>query len=387
MCKPEFELAEIIADNKQDFIEQYHPNGWVLKTLHALEICRTANLGGHIDKCTDCGHERISYNSCRNRHCPKCQGINREKWIMSREYDLLPCSYFHVVFTLPESLNTYCMLYPSQVYDILFQAGKATMFQFGHDPKWLGAQLGMISILHTWGQNISLHPHVHMIVPGGGITTDGNWKHARSNGEYLFCVKALSKVFRAKFMGLLTQFLSQQGKIIDQNIRKNLFLKPWVVYAKEPFGGVDQVLEYLGRYTHKIAISNHRIKNIENGNVTFSYKDYADGNKQKLMTLSSVEFLRRFCLHILPRGFRKIRHYGILANRVKPQLKITQQKMGVKLTLKPEKIDWKVIVKTKMGFDVEKCPCCPSGKMIRVSSFRPHAPPVIQSTIVLQHAQ
>lgn len=381
MCKPKFELAEIITENKQDFIEQYQPNGWILKTLHAIELCRTANLGGHIDKCIDCGHERISYNSCRNRHCPKCQGINREKWIMLREYDLLPCSYFHVVFTLPESLNKYCMQYPSQVYGLLFQASKATMFQFGHDPKWLGAQLGMISILHTWGQNISLHPHLHIIVPGGGLTFAGNWKHARSNGKYLFCVKALSKVFRAKFMGMLTQFLHQQGKLIDQHIRKNLFLKPWVVYAKEPFGGTHQVLEYLGRYTHKIAISNHRIRNIENGKVTFSYKDYADGNKQKLMTLSSVEFLRRFCLHILPRGFRKIRHYGILASRVKPQLKITQQKMGVKQTPKPEKVDWKEIVKTKMGFDVEKCPCCSSGKMIRFISFRPHAPPIIQSSI------
>jgi hypothetical protein len=188
-------------------------------------------------------------------------------------------------------------------------------------------------------------------------------------------------------MSLLTQFLCQQGKLIAQHTRKKLFLKPWVVYAKEPFRGVGQVLEYLGRYTHKIAISNHRIQNIENGKVTFSYKDYADGSKQKLMTLSSVEFIRRFCLHILPRGFRKMRHYGILASRVKPQLKIMQQKMGVAQTQKPEKIDWKEIVKTKMGFDVEKCPCCSSGKMIRANSFSAHAPPVVSSTIRLKTVQ
>jgi len=387
MSRPKFELAEIIALNKEDFIEQHKPNDWILKTLHAIELCRTASLGGHIDKCTDCGHERISYNSCRNRHCPKCQGINREKWIMLREYDLLPCSYFHVVFTLPEALNVYCMQYPSQVYDILFQASKATMLQFGHDPKWLGAQLGMIAILHTWGQTICLHPHVHMIVPGGGLSNTGEWKYVRSNGQYLFCVKALSMVFRAKFMTLLTQFFNQQGKLIPQHIRKKIFLKPWVVYAKEPFRGVGQVLEYLGRYTHKIAISNHRIQNIENGKVTFSYKDYADGSRQKLMTLSSVEFIRRFCLHILPRGFRKMRHYGILASRVKPQLKIMQQKMGVTQTQKPEKIDWKEIVKTKMGFDVEKCPCCSSGKMIRTNSFSAHAPPTKNNSIRLKTAQ
>lgn len=376
MIKPTFELAEIIKEYRESFIQKHAPLKQHLRVLNAIEHCRTAYMGGHVDRCDSCNHERISYNSCRNRHCPKCQGTNRERWIMARQNDLLPSTYFHVVFTLPQELNDYCLRFPKELYNILFAASKETIMQFGNDPKHLGAQMGIISVLHTWGQNLSLHPHVHMIIPGGGITKAGDWKHAKNDGRYLFCVKALSKTYRGKFMEKLKDFLQTINQPMSLRFKKNLFDKDWVVYAKEPFGGPEQVIEYLGRYSHKIAMSNHRIKNVENGQVTFSYKDYAHGSVQKLLPLDANEFLRRFCLHILPPKFMKIRHYGILASRTKPKLKMQQMKMGVaNAVAKKEKQDWKEITKTRLGFDVDACPCCKTGRMMRVMSFDGHAPP------------
>lgn len=293
---------------------------------------------------------------------------------MARQDDLLPCSYFHVVFTLPEELNAYCHRFPKEMYNIIFSASKETIMQFGNDPKHLGAKMGIISVLHTWGQNLSLHPHVHMIIPGGGITKAGNWKHAKSDGEYLFPVEALSETYRGKFMEKLKDFLQTINQPMSIRFKKNLYDKDWVVYAKKPFGGPLQVVEYLGRYSHKIAISNHRIKKIENGKVTFSYKDYAQGSIQRLLPLDAEEFLRRFCLHILPPKFMKIRHYGILASRVKPKLKLHQMKVGVVIIKK--KKDWKEITKIRLGFDVEACPCCKTGRMVRIFSFDANAPPL-----------
>jgi len=343
--------------------------------LNAIEHCRTDYFGGHIDRCDACAYERISYNSCRNRHCPKCQGTNRERWILARQDDLLPCTYFHVVFTLPEELNWFCLRHPVEIYNCLFQASKETILAFGNDPKHLGAQTGMISVLHTWGQNLSLHPHVHLIVPGGGITQAGNWKQTKSNGAFLFPVKAMSIVYRGKFMEKLKEILPPLGHTLEPELRRKLFSKSWVVYAKQPFGGPKQVIEYLGRYSHKIAISNHRLISNENGMITFSYKDYAHGSIKKVMKLTAGEFLRRFCLHILPPGFMKIRHYGILASRVKPKLKIQQMKMGIILVPKV-KHDWRVITKTRLNFDVTACPRCKEGKMIRIHSFQAHGPPL-----------
>mgnify|MGYP001598416021 CR=1 FL=1 len=238
----------------------------------------------------------------------------------------------------------------------------------------------MVSVLHTWGQNLSLHPHVHMIIPGGGIAEDGIWKNAKSNGSFLFPVQAMSVVYKNKFLEKLRVFLESKGNPLDVILRSMLYTKNWVVYAKQPFLGPKQVIEYLGRYSHKIAISNHRIKNVSEGKVSFTYKDYADGSKQKLMTMEATEFLRRFCLHILPPGFMKIRHYGILASRSKPKLRMQQMKMGV-IVIKQEKKDpitngWKEISKTKLGFDVGQCPCCKTGKMVRIVSFDAHAPPL-----------
>ncbi len=375
MSKPTYELATIIKDYKQLFIKKHQPLKFQLRTLHAIEICRTQSLGGHIDKCTSCNHIRISYNSCRNRHCPKCQVTNKERWIQAREKDLLPTTYFHVVFTMPHEINTYCIHYPKELYNILFEASKETIEAFASDEKHLGAKTGMISLLHTWGQNLSLHPHIHMIIPGGGITDTGNWKQMKSKGTFLFPVKAMSIVYKNKFMEKLSLFLKQKNSTMDVKLRRELYNKNWVVYAKQPFGGSKQVIEYLGRYSHKIAISNHRIKNVSNEKVSFTYKDYADKSKQKLMTLDADEFLRRFCLHILPPKFTKIRHYGILANRYKPLLRKYQFSLGI-ITAKQEKSTWKEITKTKLNFDADKCPCCKTGTMIRIQSFDANAPPL-----------
>ena len=350
-----------------------------------MSICRTQALGGHVDQCGDCDHVRISYNSCRNRHCPKCQNTVKEKWIMGREADLLPCKYFHVVFTLPQELNTYCLKSPKDMYDILFEASKETLMAFGSDPKYMGGQTGFISLLHTWGQNLSLHPHVHIIVPGLCFTPSGYWKSANKNTRYLFPAKAMATVYKHKFMEKLQMFLASKNNTLPMKQRQELYAKNWVVFAKTPFAGPNQVIEYLGRYTHKIAISNHRIKSIDSGKITFSYKDYVDQGKQKLMTLDSGEFLRRFCLHILPPGFRKIRHYGFLSSRGKSKVKAYQFQVGIlpKPSCKQVKTksDWKAISQTRLGYDPDACPCCKTGRMITLFAFGANAPPSTQQTI------
>lgn len=257
----------------------------------------------------------MSYNSCRNRHCPKCQGEQREAWIQARETELLPVPYFHVVFTLPDTINSLCLYEPAKVYRLLFKTAWSVMQSFAQDPEHLGAKPGMIAVLHTWGQNLSLHPHLHCIVPGGGVTQSGKWKAARSKGKFLFPVKAMSQVFRARFAsGLRKAFPEQPKAFFDQ-----LFDKPWVIYAKRPFQRPKAVVEYLGRYTHKIAISNHRIISLDNGRVTFRYKDYRKGAQKLEMSLPDQEFIRRFSQHILPKGLVRIRHYGFLSSSWKKE--------------------------------------------------------------------
>ena len=379
MSKPVHELAEVVRQYKTSFIAKHQPLKQHLSVLNAIEKCRTASLGGHVDACNSCGHVRVSYNSCRNRHCPQCQGTNREKWIAARQEQLLPVTYFHVVFTLPQELNSWCMHYPKEMYNLLFAASKQTITAFAQDAKHLGAMPGMISVLHTWGQNLCLHPHVHMIVPGGGITAAGYWKNAKSKGRYLFPVKAMSTVFKHKYMeGFLSRFagLKTGNKNVESSLRETLYNKNWIVYAKQPFGGPAQVIEYLGRYTHKVAISNHRILSIADDKVSFMYKDYADGGKQKTMTLEATEFLRRFCMHILPPGFRKIRHYGFLANANRAMLQVQQKEMGMAAAVTIKK-DWKTIAREKMNYDVDECPCCKKGRMITILHFDAHAPPPV----------
>ena len=310
--RPKYEVADVLRAHWPQVPGMQGINGWQLRTLGALMRCRTAAMGGHKDACTSCGTMQISYNSCRNRHCPKCQGHKREEWIAAREQDLLPVPYFHVVFTLPSELNQLAMHEPKAVYDSLFAAAWSTLNSFGQDPKHLGARTGMISILHTWGQQLTLHPHLHCIVPGGGLSKKGYWKQARSKGKFLFPVKAMSRVFRARYLEQLRQRCKP-----GQSLLNALYKKNWVVYAKRPFAHPMQVVEYLGRYTHKVAISNHRIASLDADVVSFNYKDYRHSGKQQVLQLSHGEFIRRFALHILPRGFVRIRHYGILSSSAK----------------------------------------------------------------------
>ena len=339
-------------------IESYGLNTWQLRTLFAIKKCRTAALGGHIDACDSCGNLSISYNSCRNRHCPKCQGNKREEWIQARSTELLPVPYFHVVFTLPDSINSLAIHSPKLVYDTLFEATWETLFTFGKNK---AMQMGMIAVLHTWGQQLSLHPHLHCIVPGGGIDKDGVWQNSRMDGKFLFPVKALSKVFRAKYCEKLKNKLPIQY----EQIRQELWRKEWVVFAKKPFGSQKSFVEYLGRYTHKIAISNHRIKAIDEKTVTFDYKDYRIAGAKKQMTLTHEEFIRRFALHILPKRFVKIRHYGFLSSTWKRQkLKLLQEKLKVKALEKREKKPF-----------IPKCPCCKTGNLHRIAVFNQRGPP------------
>jgi hypothetical protein len=333
-------------------------NTWQLRTLSAVRRCRTAALGGHIDACGDCGTISISYNSCRNRHCPKCQGKNREDWIQARTSELLPVPYFHVVFTLPECLNKVALHNPKLVYDVLFESAWATLKTFGKNK---GFQSGMIAVLHTWGQNLSLHPHLHCIVPGGGVDKDGKWQNIRSDGKFLFPVKALSKVFRAKYC----ERLKEKSPRDYAKVQKQLWEKQWVVFAKKPFGNAKSVVEYLGRYTHKIAISNNRIQSIDAATVTFNYKDYKQNGFKKQMTLTHEEFIRRFAMHILPKRFVKIRHYGFLSSTWKRQkLKDLQSKLNVKPSA--------TITKASK---VRKCQCCKTGNLHTILIFDTRGPP------------
>ena len=373
--KAKYKLADII-NLKVDKIDTICKNSWKSRTLHAIRKCRTKELGGHIDKCDCCGKISISYNSCRNRHCPTCQGHKTEQWTQARLRELLPVKYFHVVFTIPDVLNDIAFKEPSAIYSILFKSAWETLSQFATNPKHLGAKMGMIAVLHTWGQNLQLHPHLHCIVPGGGVSVSGKWKNSKSKGKYLFNVKSVSKVFRAKFVKHLRKELPN----IEQEIYDKLFEKQWVVFAKRPFLKAETVVEYLARYTHKIAISNHRIINIdkENNKVTFSIKDYRKNGKKTTMTLDADEFIRRFSLHVLPKGFTKIRHYGFLSSAWKKSKLLELQETFEDFVLK---IDEYEEPKTMLN----TCRCCKKGKLIPIATFDKRGPPIkylIQSQIL-----
>lgn len=359
--KPAYELANVLDAHWPAVQHSGRYNTWQLRTMDAVRRCRTASLGGHVDGCSSCGLLLMSYNSCRNRHCPKCQGKQREEWIQAREEELLPVPYFHVVFTLPDTLNQLCMHQPKAMYDTLFTTAWSVINSFGHDAKWLGAQPGMISILHTWGQTLTLHPHLHCIVPGGGLTKAGHWKMARSDGKYLFNVKAMSKMFRGKYIAALKQLLPQE---MTPQLLNALYKHNWVVYAKRPFTGPQSVVEYLGRYTHKIAISNHRLKQVDDRQVTFSYKDYKHGSVNKEMTLDAGEFIRRYAMHILPKGLVRIRHYGILSStsKLKASILIKAQLAVVEKPL--------VIIRPVLeDYNPMKCPCCKQNTLHRLINF------------------
>jgi hypothetical protein len=329
MTQPAVEVADILRAQGQRFLDRYRASFdfQQLKAFRALLNCRTAALGGHLDACPQCGFQAISYNSCRNRHCPKCQAQARERWLAAREQELLPTSYFHVVFTVPHELNLLAQDNPREFYQLLFTATAATLLEIAADPKHLGAEIGILAILHTWGQNLLAHPHIHCVIPAGGLSPDHTrWVHPCYPGFFL-PVKVLGRVFRGKFLaGLKRLYRRNQlhceglsAALADEKqfrqLLRRLHRQDWVVYAKPAFGGPQQVLRYLGRYTHRVAISNHRLTSFDGERVSFRWKDYAHGSKTRQMTLAATEFLRRFFLHILPKGFVRIRHFGFLGNR------------------------------------------------------------------------
>jgi hypothetical protein len=328
MNRPALEVADIIRAQGEHFLERCR--SWLTwpqrKVLRAIARCRTAALGGHRDRCVRCGYRVISYNSCRNRHCPKCQTGARNRWLAKRSQELLPVRYVHVVFTLPHQLAPLAYQNQRILYRLLFHASAATLLEVAADPQHLGAEIGFLSVLHTWGQNLLHHPHVHCVIPAGGLSPDHTrWIHPRY--PFFLPVKVLGRVFRGKFVAALQRAFAQ-GKLgfygdqkalrspkLFRALVRSLFRQDWVVYAKPPFGGPEYVLHYLARYTHRVAISNHRLLNFQDGQVTFRWRDYAHGNKKRKMTLSADEFLRRFLLHVLPKGFVRIRFFGFLANR------------------------------------------------------------------------
>jgi hypothetical protein len=351
-----------------------------LRVMRAVEVCRTAELGGHVDQCDHCGQQRISYNSCRNRHCPKCQSLAKERWLEARKKDLLPIGYVHLVFTLPEGLRPLALRNQKVVYNLLFQAAAETLLQLTKDRKYLGAEIGCIALLHTWSQTLIDHPHLHCLVTAGGLSPDGRrWISSRRG--FFLPVKVLSALFRGKFLDRFKKAyesgkLKFPGKIealrkdsAFQKFLTGLYQREWVVYAKAPLRRPEQVMDYLGRYTHRVALSNDRLVGLERKQVTLRWRDSADGDKIKLLTLEAQEFIRRFLLYVLPDRFVKIRHYGLLSNRGrKKKLLGCQKLLGALKNEEPEeppKETWEDLLTRITGTDPRVCPFCGQGKMIR----------------------
>lgn len=378
--RPRYEVADIFQKYGQIYRENHSLPLSHLKVMRAIEACRTSELGGHLERCDHCGYERNAYNSCRNRHCPKCQALAKAQWLEKRKAELLPVEYFHNVFTIPHELNQVTLCNKEVVFDILFKTVAETLQEFSSDPKHgLGGKIGFTSILHTWDQKLLSHIHLHCVIPAGVLSFDGkSWIHSRKN--FLFPVKALSRVFRGKFIDYFKKAFAKgkmifPGKIANFAIEDNflqlisqLWKKDWVVYSKAPFNGPEQVFDYIGRYTHRVAIANHRIKKVEDGLVTFQYRDRTNGDKSKYMTISAQEFIRRFLLHVLPDSYMRIRHYGFLANRSKKQdLTKCRELLGITPDLPeiPEQtVQEKMLQLTSV--DVTECPCCKQGRMKRV---------------------
>lgn len=382
------EVQDIFLKYGPEYLDKHKLTLVQLKALSAIERCRTSHLGGHRDVCESCGNSRISYNSCRNRHCPKCQTVAKERWIDNQKGNLINIGYFHVVFTIPDTLNL--MVYQNQeaVYGLLFKAVAETLAELASDKKYLGAKLGFTSVLHTWGQNLMHHPHIHCIVPGGGLSPLGKWINSRK--KFFIPVKVLSRKFRGKFLYHLKQLYYQaklefhgsqkylaNGKEFER-LLSSLYSKEWIVYCKPPFKNASCVVEYLGRYTHRVAISNSRIVSMKDGNVTFKWRDYKDSCKSKLMTLAADEFIRRFLIHILPSRFMKIRHYGFLGNRNKnTKLRICKLLTNTPVLTK-EKTSTLLLIQKITGKDLSKCLQCGSPKLSRMSLGK--SPPAIIKT-------
>jgi hypothetical protein len=385
------ELADIVRLHGAGFRAAHRLSAVQHRALRAIERCRTAALGGELRACDACGTQRYVYHSCRNRHCPKCQTLAKERWLAARRAELLPVPYFHLVFTLPHELNALAQGNPRALYAMLFAAASETLVEFGGNPRWLGGEIAATLVLHTWGQALSQHLHVHALVAAGALSACGTWVQSRRG--FLFPVKALSTVFRAKFLDALraafagehlrfagsTLALAQAGA--QRGLLAHLYRQPWVVYAKRPFAGPEAVLLYLGRYTHRSALSNERLVSQDRERVRFRYKDYARGGRRRVMALAATEFLRRFCLHVLPRGFTRIRHYGLLANRNKRAL-LARARAALAVPVfpigntgnqpqAPESVAafWLRIA----ARDITRCPCCNLGTLRVLKHLAPQA--------------
>jgi len=387
MSRPLLEVADIFRQHGADFRRTQALSPEQRRVMWAIEVCRTSELGGHLDQCDACGYQRVSYNSCRNRHCPKCQSLARARWLEARLADLLPVPYFHVVFTLPEQLAALALQNQRVVYNLLFATAAETLRTIAADPKHLGAELGFLAVLHTWSQTLRHHPHLHCVVPGGGLSLDGSrWRSCRPG--FFLPVNVLARLFRRLFLQALAAAyehdkLTFQGTSVYlaeprafQRLLASLRAREWHVYAKPPFGGPAQVLAYLGRYTHRVAISNHRLLALAEGHVTFSWRDYAHGNQQRSLTLPTEEFMRRFLLHVLPRGFQRLRQFGLLANRHRREkLARCRQLLGSAAeqpdTNIPLPRDYQALFQTVTGQSLLLCPACGAGTMTLTEFLAP----------------
>jgi hypothetical protein len=394
MDRPNLEVADVFRRCGDAYREKHGASMSTgqRRVMSAIEVCRTAALGGHLEQCDECGHRRNCYCSCRNRHCPKCQSLARAEWIEKRQSELLDCQYFHVVFTVPEQIVAIAYQNKELVYGILFRATAETLRTIAADPKHLGAEIGFFAVLHSWGQNLLHHPHLHCVVPGGGISADGSrWISCRPG--FFLPVRVLSRLFRRLFLedldkafqsGKLQFFHSLEALQNPQEFAR--YLAPvrkveWVVYAKPPFAGPQQVLDYVGRYTHRVAISNHRLLDIENGHVQFQWKDYRDNNQPKTMTLDADEFIRRFLLHTLPDGFQRIRYYGLLGNRYRQQnLARCRQLLGMAAPESTIPKDYRDRYEELTGCSLRRCPVCQHGCMVTIQVLPAHRSPSIQNT-------
>lgn len=375
-------VGGIIRQYGQQFRQQYNMSPVQQKAFFAVKNCRTPAMGGHADRCDLCGHTRFFYNSCRNRHCPQCQSLKRVKWVDKLACDLLPIQYFHIVFTIPSEINSLALINPAIVYDILFKAASETLLTLSKDRKYLNSVTGIVAILHSWGQNLMFHPHLHTMVPAGGWN-EGEQKWHASRKKFFIPVHVLSALFKGKFLFFLKKAYSDQeltfaGSIDHLEIRRNfnhlvtsLYRKDWVVYTKKPFRNSSQIINYLGRYSHRVAIANSRIKSIEGDQVTFSMKDYKDG-KKKIIQLQATEFIRRFLLHVLPKSFCKIRYYGLFATRTRKTVLARCRKFlgKVKSVSRFAGLTWQQQFKLITGKDIDVCPVCQKGKMTLTLTFK-----------------
>ena len=397
MKQTTIEMADILRAAGAKFLQEHrgYLSAEQLRAMNDLPACRTAALGGHVDACGACGEVQVSYNSCRNRHCPKCQGTARAKWLAARQAELLPVPYFHIVFTLPDTLAPLALQNPRVMYGILFRAASQTLLELAADRKYLGAKIGLLAVLHTWGQNLLHHPHVHCVVPAGGISPDGERWITAKNNDFFLPVRVLSRVFRGKLIDMTRRAFAAgelrfHGQLTEraqpaafEHLLNLAVRKDWIVYAKRPFGGPEVVLKYLARYTHRVAIANQRLLAYDGKRVTFRWKDYAAAGAEKTMTLAADEFIRRFLLHVLPSGLVRIRHYGWMANRGRKQkLSLCRQLLGVpeQQPVDQQPVDEHPTMASDVSAEQQtcepasnaaRCPTCKSGRLIRIDSMQP----------------